>query len=306
MGTTIAASPGPVRRDITAFDLFYSSTAGLVYVVTSPASAYLPNCIVALDPVTGADTDSIPLGTPTSDGVRVSRLAAADDGIHVYVYFPSTNSIRRLNLATHEKDFEFATTLGTNVNWIYVSWMAVAPGDPDRVVVGYWNRYYGRHVGVAAYVRGAQLPDTSPGITGCNTFVFATGTGPPYAPSEAEESIIPGIPRVGPAYTLWCHNTDNDGFALWKLRLDGRGLHAQGGWSGLAYGFSQTPAFFQGRLYFNSLGLVTDPEVRAIVGAFPYVGTPTGGFTVDGEANRIYFSRGARPAPPAPKSGRSI
>lgn len=290
VGTAIAAPPGPVRRDITAFNLFYSSAAGLVYVITSPTSTYLPNSIIALDPVTGADTDSIQLGTPTSDGVRVSLIAPSDDGVHVYIYFPSTNSIRRMNLATHQKEFEFATTLGTNSDSIYVSWMAVAPGDPDRVVVGYWSRRIGHHVGVAAYVQGAQLPDTSPGITGCNRFVFATGTGSPHDSSQAEESII-RRPRGGPVYTLWCHNTDDTGFQLWKLRLDSGGVHAQGGWGGLAYGFNQTPAFFQGRLYFNSLGLVTDPSARTIVGEFPWVGTPTGEFTVDGEANRIYFSR---------------
>jgi hypothetical protein len=269
----------------------------MVYVVTSPTSAHLPDSIVALDPVTGSDTDSIPLGTPTSDGVRVSRMAASDDGVHVYVYFPSTSSIRRMNLATHQKDFEFAATLGTSSDSIYVTWMAVAPGDPDLVVVGYWNRDRGQHVGVAAYVRGAQLPETSPGITGCNTFVFATGAGSPHGESQLEESTIRRVPRGGPDYTLWCHDTDDDGFGLWKLRLSSRGIHAEGGWRGLAYGFNETPAFFQGRLYFNSLGLVTDPEARTVAGAFPYVGTPTGEFTVDGEASRIYFSRAGPSGP---------
>jgi hypothetical protein len=154
-------------------------------------------------------------------------MTASDDRVHVYVYFPPTSSIRRMNLATHQKDFEFAATLGTSSDSIYVTWMAVAPGDPDLVVVGYWNRDRDHHVGVALTCVARSCRKLRPGITGCNTFVFATGAGSPHGESQLEESTIRRVPRGGPDYTFWCHDSDDDGFGLWKLLLSSRGLHAE-------------------------------------------------------------------------------
>ena len=157
-------------------------------------------------------------------------MAASDDGIHVYVYIPGTSSIRRLNLVTHQTDFEFPISPGTT--GIVVSWMAVAPGDPDLLVVAYGSTDPSSTTGMAAYSRGTQLPGTVPNTDLCTTFTFGAA-----------------------ADTLWCNSNS---FDLLEFQLDSTGLHAEGQRPGLAYGFAQVPKYYNGRLYFNSLGQVID------------------------------------------------
>jgi uncharacterized protein (TIGR03437 family) len=252
-GIGSAASYGPVRSDISAIQLCYSQTANLLYVLTSPSSAHLPNSVVALDPITGNDADSIALG------VAAGIMAASDDGIHMYVYIPSTGTIRRLNLSTHQTDFEFAP--GSSM--IVVNWMAVVPGDPDRLVVAYADP--SSDAGMAVYVQGNPLPSTVPDLDLCTTFTFGAT-----------------------ADTVWCNS---DGGDLLEFHLDSTGLNTAGQWTGLVFGFSQVPQFYDGRLYFNSLGQVVDTEAKTIAGQYPYVGTPAGGWVVDGAADRVYYSR---------------
>ena len=91
---------------------------------------------------------------------------------------------------------------------------------------------------------------------------------------------------------MWCHDSEDTAFTLYQLTVDANGIQTVGpGLPGLAYGFSQTPQFYNGRLYFNSLGLISDPVQHLDVAQLPYVGTPTGGFTVDPNAGLVYFSR---------------
>ena len=247
-----SAAPGPVRRDIDGRTFFYSKQAGLLYVQTSPLSSHLPNSIVALDPVTGNDVYSIALG---AEG---TALIPSDDGIHVYVYLPGANILRRINLSTKQTDFEFETSLpGAAAPQSAV----VPPGDPDRVVVAYVDPW-GYDAGVAAYVRGVQLPDIGGKLERC---AFS-----------------------GTADTLWC--IDRSQYDLWKVHLDSTGLHPVEGWSGLAYGMNSVPIFSNGLLYFKSLARVVDPEARTIIGHYPWVGNTWGGFTVDGDENRVYFA----------------
>src|SRR5207248_7114860 len=82
-------------------------------------------------------------------------------------------------------------------------------------------------------------------------------------------------------------------FTLYRLSLGTDGIQTAGaGIPGLAYGFNQTPQYYNGRLYFNSFGLVIDPVQRLQIATLPYVAVPSGDFTIDADAGVIYFSRG--------------
>src|SRR5580700_4780208 len=224
----ISAASGPTRDDLRGVDIFYSNASKWVYVLTTSASPHLPNSIVALDPLSGQDMDSVSLGG------QADKMAPADDGIHVYVHLSDTGSIRRINLATHQTDLEFPGVIP------YILWMAVAPGDPDTMIASFMQD---DEESAAAYRLGSQLPAT---VESCGGFVFGAT-----------------------ADTLWCVDTAVDASDIFKLQLDSAGLHVISSASGLAYGVDQVPSFWNGRLYFESLGAVIDPEAHTKVGFYP-------------------------------------
>lgn len=259
-----------VRRDLTATDLYYSKSANVLYVTTASTSAYAPNSILPVNPLTGADTGRIDAGDDPQ------MMAGSDDGRYAYVWLRGANIIRRFDLQARKSDYEFPATMTGALPGTQPTNMAVAPGDPETVVVSFFSTEVGVASGIAVFRRGVQLPDTLPeladgalGSTGCTSMTFG----------------------VDPS-TGWCHNTLDTGFQLYKLRLDANGIRvAAGPFGGLADVWGNETIFYKGRLYFNDYGRVTDPEARVALGQYSGVGVGTGSFATDPDSGRIYFSR---------------
>ena len=254
-----------MRSDVQAHDVYYSSTTNLLYVTTASTSPHAPNTLLALNPVTAQDVWQIDAG-----GTDPGEIAGSDDGNYVYVYFQSAALIRRFNLQTQTADLQFPATMTGAPSQVAVTCMKVIQGDPDTVAVSFANPAIDPgHVGIALFHLGTQLPNTVPGSTHCLTMAYGATSA-----------------------TMWCHDSEDTAFTLYQLSVDANGIQAVGpGLPGLAYGFNQTPQFYNGRLFFNSLGLIIDPVQRLDVAQLPYVGTPTGAFTVDPSAGLVYFSR---------------
>ena len=254
-----------MRSDVQAHDVYYSSTTNLLYVTAASTSPHAPNKLLALNPVTAQDVWQIDAG-----GTDPGEIAGSDDGNYVYVYLQSAALIRRFNLQTQTADLQFPATMTGAPSQVAVSCMKVIQGDPDTVAVSFVNPASDPgHVGIALFHLGTQLPNTVPGSTHCLTMAYG----------------------AAPA-TMWCHDSEDTAFTLYQLSVDASGIQTVGpGLPGLVYGFNQTPQFYNGRLFFNSLGLIIDPVQRLDVAQLPYVGTPTGAFTVDPNAGLVYFSR---------------
>jgi hypothetical protein len=251
-----------VRTDLQVSDVYFSATTGLLYVTTTKASPDAPNSLLAINPTTGTD-----VWQAAANGDTPGEIAGSDDGNYAYVYVQSSGAIVRFNLQSHQIDLRFSATMTGAPSDATVSSMKVAQGDPNTVAVAFVDpASSGAAVGIALFHSGTELPNTVPGNTGCATLAYG----------------------ANPA-TMWCpDNADT----LHQLSITANGIQTVGsGLPGLAFGFSQTPQFYNGRLFFNALGLIVDPVQLLQVAMFPYVGTPTGDFLVDPEAGVVYFSR---------------
>jgi uncharacterized protein (TIGR03437 family) len=253
-----------VRTDVQPNDVYYSKTTGLVYVTTSSTSAHYPNSLLAINPVTGQDAWHTNYGS-----ANPVEVAGSDDGSYAYVYLQAAGSIIRINLLTQQQDMQFPATTTLAQSGAVVAYMKVMQGDPNTLAVSFVYSGTGSPIGIALFTGGTQLPNTIPGSTGCLSMAYGA------APT-----------------TMWCHDAHDSSFTLYQLGIDSNGIHTVGtGLPALAYGFNQTPQFYNSRLYFNSLGLVIDPVLDIQVALLPWVGTPTGDFVVDPDAGLVYFSR---------------
>jgi len=261
----LLCSQSTVRTDLQVHDVYYSKVTNLLFVTTASNSPHAPNSLLALDPVTAQDVWQMDAG-----GSDPGEIAGSDDGGYAYVYLKSVALIRRFDLRGRTSDLQFPATIAGASGQIEVASMKVIQGDPETVAVSFHNPEYSPgHLGIALFHDGAQLPNTVPGSTSCLTMAYGA------TPS-----------------TMWCHNSESTLFTLYQLSVDANGIQTVGpGRAGLAVGFDQTPQFYSGRLFFNSLGLIVDPVQRLQVAMLPNVGTPTGDFTVDPDSGLVYFSR---------------
>jgi trimeric autotransporter adhesin len=105
---------------------------GLFYVsVPSSAGAPYGNCVVSVDPETGA------LGTPIPVGSEPDQLAISSDGTTLWVGLDGASAVREVNLITGVAgmQFSFSNNSGTYAYPPLAHAIAVLPGHPNSIVV---------------------------------------------------------------------------------------------------------------------------------------------------------------------------
>lgn len=109
--------------DLSSRAVVYNAASGKIWATVNADDFVYPNCLVSIDPATGAIGDKIPVGA--SPGY----LAVSDDGKYAYVTLGQTQ-VRRFNLATHTVDTTFTVDEGRQ----YVDIQAV-PGSPKSFAI---------------------------------------------------------------------------------------------------------------------------------------------------------------------------
>ena len=210
----------------------------LLATVPSSAGVGRGNSVTHIDPYTGAILGSVFVGS------EPGPIGLSDNGGIAYVGMDGSPVVRRYDVST--KTAGAQSFLGSDpfYGFFYAEDIAVKPGDPETFAVSRIRKGVSpRHGGVAAFVNGTQLPDTTQDHTGSNRIEFG------------------GTPDA-----LYGLNNESTEFGLRTLSLDATGVHETGVIGNLS-GFSTDFKFEDGRLY-ASWGVVFDPALGFPVGTY--------------------------------------
>ena len=130
-GGTSAALPFTVYLSITANDIVYNATDGLIYASvpgTAPASG---NSVVGIDPTTGNVTRQIWVGS------NPNKLALSSDGTQLFVGLDGSAGVAQVNLTQGKVVNQFSLGGGEGVYDppLTALYLAGVPGSPNSVVV---------------------------------------------------------------------------------------------------------------------------------------------------------------------------
>ena len=123
MVTVSAPPPSASTLSVEANDLAYDSVANRIWAVVPANASTNANSLVAIDPATGAVTQSISLG------VEASHIAVTDNGQFAYVAVDADSTIRRVDLSNGS-----VAIYSVNEGRSYVDLIAV-PGQPHSFAV---------------------------------------------------------------------------------------------------------------------------------------------------------------------------
>lgn len=144
---------------LTANDVVYSPTTKMLYASVPSTVGAGGNSIKTIDPTTGAITSSVLIGS------EPNRLAIASDGTTLYAGLDGAYSVRKFDVATQTPGSQFALGSDSFSGLNRATDLAVAPGNPDLLVVA--RRGSGSSSGnIAAYDNGTQRPTVAPGSFG--------------------------------------------------------------------------------------------------------------------------------------------
>ena len=187
-------------------DFAYDALRQRLYAGVRGTGATNGQTIVAIDPLTGAATDLVSLGTDPG------RLALSGDNQFLYVGLMGTGGVARVNLASGAVDLKFGLA----------SWpgstpteMAVPPGDPHALVV--WSSY---DLGMALFRDGVRsLSMVSPENHGTDPWQLVFHDSPTNFFSVS-----------GTGYGLWDINLASDGPHVIRVRpgYDARFVYENG------------------------------------------------------------------------------
>jgi len=135
--TVTTPSPGggtSIPQYLTAYvpivnnSMVYNPVNGLFYLsVPSSAGAPYGNCVVSIDPRTGA------LGTPIPVGAEPDQLAITADGRYLWVGLDGASAVRKVDLQTGVPGLQFTTVPG--YSGFAAAVLAAIPNQTDSVVV---------------------------------------------------------------------------------------------------------------------------------------------------------------------------
>jgi hypothetical protein len=167
--------------NLSTYDLLYERTTSRIYA-SIPTSAPSGNSITPIDPATAT------LGTPVPIGFEPDRMAAADNGLYLYVSQRYGGGIRRVDLPTQTAGLQFALgsdqggTLGT-------AQMRVMPGNPSALAVAH-NHLGNSGAGpVRIYDDGNKRP-TDTGFFGSPGITFSNGPDTLYGVDTTSSSLF--------------------------------------------------------------------------------------------------------------------
>lgn len=237
-----------------ANDLAYDPGTGRLYASIPDGVAGLGGTVAAIDPGTGAITDTVIVGSDPG------RLALSDGGSTLWVALDGTGELRRVEAAT--------LTAGPiySLDGLYVEDMRVAPGHAETVAIALRNDCCSpRHEGVSVYDDGVARPVRTPGHTGSNTIVFAEN-----------DSVLYG------------YNNETTEFGFRTMAVGPDGVEIVDVTESAIQGFSQWIEYASGRVYATA-GDIVDAERGVNVGAFAVPLGDGAAVLPDPELGRAFF-----------------
>ncbi len=243
--------------DIGASDVVADSCHNL-YVAMSSASAYLPNTVIRLDPVTLSITGSMQVGADPN------TLAVSDDCSTLYVGLQYSDSVKRLHAADLSIEATIPLSVGQQPYIPFARSISVAPGQPHTVAVAR------NGLGTLCNGTGAAL-----------TVYDGTVARPSAFGSDQDLSGATSVVWGKDASTLYAEDSDG----IQALSVDAAGLHNP---LRLLPYVAPFYMYDSGRdLYFDaphgrlmdSFGRVFDTAAGKSVGTIAF---PSGSFVADG------------------------
>lgn len=247
------------RIDLPTRYLIGGPTSESLYASMPSSAGVLSNCIVSIDPATGA------LGTAVFVGSEPGHLAISDDGTTLYANLDGAFAIRQIDLTTMTAGIQFSLGSHPSYGPYQAEDIEVQPGDPDVLAVSRVRPGISpRHGGVAIFDNGVQRVNTTQQHTGSNRIEFSDNS-----------SIVYG------------YNNESTEWGFRKLRVDPDGVTQLTVWQNFISGFYVDIEFHGGRIYATN-GRVLDPAGPTILGTYSGVGNAQG-LVVDDDENCVYF-----------------
>ncbi|HMM79304.1 MAG TPA: hypothetical protein PKC65_04705 [Pyrinomonadaceae bacterium] len=244
-------------------DIAYSRSTGMIYASVPSVGGQYGNKIVVVDPRSGLIVNNAFAGS------EPNRLSLTSDGNYLYVAMDGSSSVKRFVLSSMTSDISFS--LGSSSNGpLLAEDLAAIPGRPNMVAVSRRNTCCSpRHEGVAIYVDGVKVPNTTDQFSEAN---------------ELEASSDPNI--------LYGYNNETSGFEYRQLTIDSSGVTITASHpSPFGFAYSIEVRYAGGRAY-SSNGKVIDAVTAEPLGAFSLSGSPNG-LTVDTVNRRAFFVTGS-------------
>ena len=240
---TLAGPQGPSFTSqivaANATDIGYGTTSGLLYLPVSANSASNANCIVPLDPASGA------LGQGVFAGSRPSSVSVADDGSVLYVGFNGQQTAERFVLPSMTHDLSIPVAIGSIATSHPVAGdIEVAPGTATTVAIA---------------EKSMQVSPSGLGVA-----IFDNATPRPMVYTAADLNTLQWATS---AATVYGYNVENGNEDFVTLSVGAAGVAEV---SDLRQVLMQSGGRIHrgGNLIYGDSGQVLDPAASAVVGQF--------------------------------------
>jgi len=211
---------------------FSTLTNQLLVTVPSSAGLGLGNSITHLDPHSGKVLKSVFIGS------EPGPIGLSNNGGTAYIGMGGAPLVRRYDVQSMTAGQQSALGSDPNFGFLYAGDITVKPSDPNTFVVSRFRKGVSPpHGGVAAFVNGVQLPNTTQEHTGSDRVEFGD-----------QPNIVFG----------------SSGSDIRILTLDANGLQETNVIPGVN---GSDIEFDAGRIY-TSAGVVFDPALGIPVGAY--------------------------------------
>ncbi len=226
---------------VVAGDLVYDAPSAKLYASVAGTSGPNTNSVIAIDPIAGAITGSVFVGS------LPRRIERSDNGQYLYVGLNGASAVRRVDLPALTPGLQWSVG-----NGLVAGDIEVLPGLPNVVVVSRQNLGSSPPLaGVTVYDDGVARPNSSPGHTGGNRItVLETST------------------------VVYGYNNAHTGFGFYEIVIDASGARHASETGGLISGFYTDIVGANGRVY-GTDGSIVDAARRTRIGSFPVASTAT-------------------------------
>lgn len=244
--------------DLSASDVVYDPYTGRMFAAVAASDAVYPNCLVQIEPVSGAVEGAVFVGSDPSS------LAISGDGKYIYVGLKGAGKVMRYNVSSQAVDQEIPLGSGY-FGTLYAEDIAVQPGNPNVIAVSRYRKGVSpRHGGVAVYDNGVMLPQTTSDHTGANRIEFSDD-----------------------AQIMYGYNNETTGFGVYRLLVNEYGVAITDTYSGLISGFGTDLEYDDDHLYATS-GRVVDTTTMTLAGQLG----SSGKVAPDSSVRRTFFVSG--------------
>jgi len=238
-------------------DLVYDAATGHLFAsVPSIAGIGRGNTITRIDPRNGSIVSSVFVGS------EPGPLGLSGDGSALWVGLNGSGAVRRFNMSTQTAGQQFAVGSEPFLGTYYAEDIAVSPLDPNLVAISRRNSGFSpRHEGVALYLNGVQLPNTTPDHTGSNRIEFA-----------ASGQLIYG------------YNNETTEFGFRTMTVSANGVAVSTVAQNVLSGFGLDIELHDGVIYATS-GRALDPQTNLLLGTYG----SSGAVEADGASGYVFF-----------------